>query len=232
MAMFTWRHGRSKEDAVAAIKAALREAGHEGSVTWSGTSAEARYGPFASVVHLRGEVTEEAVVIEKCGGLVGGTVLERLRELLARLFPGGGGTTFARPTPAQPQVAVVVPSEGTPAATVANPAPQLTPRQNIGCGITLVLLMVASLVAWYFQSSPLAVARQHVSEQQGVSPEALELVGYDRNDFLFFGALFSEMTVEFRVKGAEPGKRRVVELRRYIYFLPWMLHALKEKSEK
>jgi hypothetical protein len=43
----------------------------------------------ASVVHAKGEVTPEAVVLEKCGGLVGGTVLQRCRELLERLFPGG-----------------------------------------------------------------------------------------------------------------------------------------------
>jgi ABC-type uncharacterized transport system substrate-binding protein len=89
MAVLTWKHGRSKDDAVAAIKAALKESGYDGSVTWSGTSAEARYGPFASIVHAKGVVTDNAVVIEKCGGLAGGPVLTRCRELLARLFPGG-----------------------------------------------------------------------------------------------------------------------------------------------
>jgi hypothetical protein len=89
MAVLTWSHGRSKDDALAAIKAALKDTGHEGSVTWSGTSAEARYGPFASVVHVKGVVTDDVVLIEKCGGLAGGPVLTRCRELLARLFPGG-----------------------------------------------------------------------------------------------------------------------------------------------
>ena len=89
MAVLTWSHGRSKDDALAAIKAALKDTGHEGSVTWSGTSAEARYGPFASVVHVKGVVTDDVVLIEKCGGLAGGPVLTRCRELLGRLFPGG-----------------------------------------------------------------------------------------------------------------------------------------------
>ena len=89
MAVLTWKHGRSKEEAVAAIQAALAESGYAGSVTWTGVKAEARYGPFASVVHAKGEVTDDAVVIEKCGGLAGGPVLTRCRELFARLFPGG-----------------------------------------------------------------------------------------------------------------------------------------------
>jgi hypothetical protein len=89
VAVLTWKHGRSKDDALAAIKAALTETGHEGSVTWSGTSAEARYGPFASVVHVKGVVTDDEVLIEKCGGLAGRPVLTRCRELLARLFPDG-----------------------------------------------------------------------------------------------------------------------------------------------
>jgi hypothetical protein len=93
MAVLTWKHSRSKEDAVAAIKAALQKSGHEKSVAWSGTNAEARYGPFASVVHAKGVVTDDAVVIEKCGGLAGGPVLARCRELLARLFPGGEQST-------------------------------------------------------------------------------------------------------------------------------------------
>jgi hypothetical protein len=89
MAVLTWKHGRSRDEAIAAIKAALKESGHDGSVTWDGAKAEARYGPFASIVHARGEVTDEAVVLVKCGGVAGGAVLKRCRELLGRLFPGG-----------------------------------------------------------------------------------------------------------------------------------------------
>jgi hypothetical protein len=89
MAVLTWKHGRSKDDAIAAIKASLKESGHDRSVKWSGPSAEARYGPFASVVHVKGRVTDDAVVIEKCSGLASGPVLTRCRELLAQLFPSG-----------------------------------------------------------------------------------------------------------------------------------------------
>jgi hypothetical protein len=89
MAVLTWKHGRSKDEALGAVKAALKESGYDGSVTGDGARAEARYGPFASVVHAQGEVIDDAVVLVKCGGLAGGPVLSRCRELLARLFPGG-----------------------------------------------------------------------------------------------------------------------------------------------
>ena len=89
MAVLVWKHGKSKAQALDAIRTALKDSGYDGSVTWEGAKAEARYGPFASVVHAKGEVTENAVILEKCGGVVGGAVLRRCRDLLERLFPGG-----------------------------------------------------------------------------------------------------------------------------------------------
>lgn len=90
MAVLVWRHGRSKDEALAALRAELTASGYGDPVKWDGARAEARYGPFATGLHARGEVTDEAVVLEKCGGLLGGLVLARCRELLARLFPDGG----------------------------------------------------------------------------------------------------------------------------------------------
>jgi hypothetical protein len=229
IAVLTWRHGRSKADAVAAIKAALRDAGHDDSVSWSDTAAEARYGPFASVVHVRGEVTDEAVVIEECGGLLGGTVLERLREMLARLFPAGSVSGSEQ---ANPLNEVVGRSKEASETTTGKPTTHSTRLQAVGCGVTLVLLLAASLVAHHLQSPPLTVARQHICEQQDVSPDDLELAGYDRSDPVIFGAVFCQMKVEFRVKGDKSSKKREVELLRYAYFLPWEVHSLKEKSEK
>jgi len=98
MAALIWKHGKSKAEAVAAIRAALKESGYEGSVKWDGVKLEARYGPFASVVHVKGEVTDDAIILDKCGGLAGGRVLSRCRELLERHFPGGEQA----PAPAHP----------------------------------------------------------------------------------------------------------------------------------
>lgn len=94
MAVLTWRHSKSKDEAVASVKAALQESGYDSSVKWSDTSAEVRYGPFASILHAKGIVTDDAVVIEKCSGLAHGPVLSRCRVLLERLFPGGERVTL------------------------------------------------------------------------------------------------------------------------------------------
>jgi hypothetical protein len=89
MAVLIWKHGSAKAEALGAIQAGLKESGYDRSVTWDEAKAEARYGPFASILHAKGEVTEDAVVLEKCDGLVGAAVLSQCQELLRRLFPGG-----------------------------------------------------------------------------------------------------------------------------------------------
>jgi hypothetical protein len=89
MAGLVWKHGRTKAEALAAIQGALKEAGYNDSVKWTGYKAEARYGAFASILHADGEVTDDTVVLEKCGGIAGGIVMNHCRELLQRIFPGG-----------------------------------------------------------------------------------------------------------------------------------------------
>jgi hypothetical protein len=89
-AVLTWKHGKSQAEAVADVGAAIEQSGYGGYVAWEGARAEARYGPFASVLHVKGEVTGDAVVLEKCGGPAGGVVLGKCRQMLERLFPGGG----------------------------------------------------------------------------------------------------------------------------------------------
>jgi hypothetical protein len=42
------------------------------------------------VLSASGTVTDEAVILEQCGGVIGGIVLGRCREMLARVLPGGG----------------------------------------------------------------------------------------------------------------------------------------------
>jgi hypothetical protein len=112
--------------------------------------------------------------------------------------------------------------------------PKARSRNASLTGFIVCLLVAASVVAWYFQASPLVVARRYVSEQQGIAPDDLELVAHDSqhtNPYNWFGAILSETTVEFRVNGPEHSKKRVVELFRPIYFLPWRVSALKEGKE-
>lgn len=89
MSVLVWRHGTTQAAAIEAIQAALESSGHANRVTWKGNRAEARYGPFASVSHVVGQVNDEAVVLERCGGIASGTVLGRCRVMLEQLFPGG-----------------------------------------------------------------------------------------------------------------------------------------------
>ena len=89
MAVLVWKHGTTVADARDAITRELVKVGHDGKVKWSGNEATASVG-WGVVLSASGKITDEAVVLEKCGGAVGGLVLNRCREMLARLFPTGG----------------------------------------------------------------------------------------------------------------------------------------------
>jgi hypothetical protein len=88
MAVLTWKHGTTADAAREAIQAEIRRLGYEGYVTWKGNDVTASAG-LGTLVSVSGRVTDEAVVLEKCGGALGGTVLSRCRELLERALPGG-----------------------------------------------------------------------------------------------------------------------------------------------
>ena len=89
MASLVWKHGKSKSEAVTDIRAALAELGYDKHVTWSEANAEARYGPFASLIHVKGRVTEDLVILDKCGGAFGAMAMDRCRKVLERVFPRG-----------------------------------------------------------------------------------------------------------------------------------------------
>ena len=98
-------------------------------------------------------------------------------------------------------------------------------RVRLIAGITIGLLVAASLIAWYLQPSPVDIARQRCTEQ-GFAAEKLAMLGY-RGSQIPVGA--SE-TVEFQVKGANPPKKLVVELRQPVYFLPWQIVEFREEA--
>jgi hypothetical protein len=89
MAELVWKHGTTAAAAREAVQAELAKLGHDGKVTWKGDEASASVG-WGAVLSASGKVTDDAVVLDKCGGAVGGIVLGRCREMLARLFPAGG----------------------------------------------------------------------------------------------------------------------------------------------
>jgi len=89
VAALVWKHGTSKAEARAAILAELKRLGHDGKVSWADFAATARVGPWGTILDARGEITDEVILVEKCGGLVGAAVLRECKVMLGRLFPGG-----------------------------------------------------------------------------------------------------------------------------------------------
>src|SRR5690348_1507334 len=99
-------------------------------------------------------------------------------------------------------------------------------RFRLILGLTLVVLLAASFVAWYLQPSALDVARRHCAEQ-GIDPESLAVRGYHGSGSL----LGNQETVRFQVRGARSRKVVVVELRQPAYFLPWRVVAFAEEAD-
>jgi hypothetical protein len=92
-------------------------------------------------------------------------------------------------------------------------------------GIAIVLLLVVSVVVAYRQPSPLDVAQDYCSEK-GFPAETLAVLSHSGS----FGLFANRQTVEFRVKGTNPGRRLVVELHQPVYFLPWRPVGLREEA--
>jgi hypothetical protein len=88
MAALVWKHGTTKDAAKQAVVEELQQLGVADKIKWSGDRATASIG-LGMILSASGEVTDDAVVLEKAGGAAGGTVVQRCRELLERLFPGG-----------------------------------------------------------------------------------------------------------------------------------------------
>jgi hypothetical protein len=112
--------------------------------------------------------------------------------------------------------------------------PQGTSRKATGgaiAGVAIVLLVLSSVVAWYVQAPPTAVARKYLVDQ-GVAAEGLELAGFQDHGIVPVIPFPKDATVEFRVKGAEPPRKLEVNLSRTVYFLPWHATGFREKAEK
>jgi hypothetical protein len=89
MSLLVWKHGTTTAAAREAIQEELRKLGHDGKVTWKGDEATASLA-LGTMLGVRGKVTDEAILLDKCGGALGGVVLRKCREMLLRLFPSGG----------------------------------------------------------------------------------------------------------------------------------------------
>jgi hypothetical protein len=88
MDVLVWRHGKTREEAKAIIQAELKRLHYDGKVAWDADSASASVG-WGTILSASGKVTDETIILDKCGGAAGGKVLSKCREILARVFPGG-----------------------------------------------------------------------------------------------------------------------------------------------
>lgn len=88
MTVLVWKHGTTRAAAKKAVSAELAKLGYEGKVRWKGDSVTASIG-LGLILSARGRVTDEAVVIDHCGGALGDQVLDGCRDMLRRAFPGG-----------------------------------------------------------------------------------------------------------------------------------------------
>jgi hypothetical protein len=98
-------------------------------------------------------------------------------------------------------------------------------RVRLIAGLTVCILVVASLVAWYLQPSPVDVARRHAAEQ-GIAAESLVLLGHQGSGNL----LGRKEAVQFQLQGAKPAKKLVVELRQPAYFLAWQVVEFRTEA--
>jgi hypothetical protein len=86
MSVLVRRHGTTATNARDVIQAEIRQMGYDSYVIWQGNEATASAG-MGLLLNLRGHITEESVIIDKCGGGIGNLVLGKCREMLERLFP-------------------------------------------------------------------------------------------------------------------------------------------------
>jgi hypothetical protein len=75
MSVLAWKHGTTATNARNAIQAKIRELGYGSWVIWQANEATASAG-MGLLLNLRGHVTDESVIIDKCRGGIGGRVLD------------------------------------------------------------------------------------------------------------------------------------------------------------
>lgn len=84
--MLICQHGTTEAQALNIIKTAIAELGYNNYVRWNGCNASVAVGPFKSIIHIKGMVTNTEATVE-CGGLFGDMALNRCREIVGRIFP-------------------------------------------------------------------------------------------------------------------------------------------------
>ncbi|MBL8823905.1 MAG: hypothetical protein JNJ77_15065 [Planctomycetia bacterium] len=88
MAELRWKTGKPAVEAKVMIQNQLEKTGYGDQVSWSENYFTASVG-MGFMLDIAGEVKDEEVVLEKCGGVSGGMALGKLKKMFEYLFPGG-----------------------------------------------------------------------------------------------------------------------------------------------
>lgn len=88
MAELRWKHGKSASEMTELVKNHLAKSGNGDNVTWKGNLFSASVG-LGMALNIKGQITDDEIVIDKCGGVGGSIALGKIRETLQNKFPGG-----------------------------------------------------------------------------------------------------------------------------------------------
>jgi len=88
MAVLVWKHETTRQDARKRIEDRLKSAHVSEKVSWNGDIFSSSVG-WGTILNLVGEVTDDAVVLRKSSGAMGGVILAKSREGFQQLFPEG-----------------------------------------------------------------------------------------------------------------------------------------------
>lgn len=88
MAVLVWKHETTRQDARKRIEDRLKSAHVSDKVAWNGDTFSSSVG-WGTILNLVGEVTDDAVVLQKSSGAMGGVILAKSREGFKQLFPEG-----------------------------------------------------------------------------------------------------------------------------------------------
>ena len=88
MSVLVWKHGTNLADARQRILLRLRGSGYDNKVTWKGDDFYSSIG-WGTVLDIAGRIDDEAVTIDKSGGLIGDLVLKKSEVTLRDIFPRG-----------------------------------------------------------------------------------------------------------------------------------------------
>lgn len=88
MDVLRWKHDRWLSEINPLVQQYLAESGYLDKVKWNGNSFSASVG-IGVALNIRGKMTDDEIVIEKCGGVGEHAALAKNRESLQKSFPAG-----------------------------------------------------------------------------------------------------------------------------------------------